>query len=161
VSHPRTASSAIRIAESDAWIVFDEGAPKVVASELEQIERPATGDLGGTRSLSGVTEVILNLVLGGVVGNAAWAAIPETARYIQILRSRKFASVPDVDAAAERIRRAARSIHGPGVSVEIGALNRTADGAWECEVLVAERWVVARIDPAGVLVAWVEGRDNK
>jgi hypothetical protein len=96
---------------------------------------------------------LADLVLGGVVGNAAWDLCKAVVGWIH---RRKLKVQPRVELAeiTARIRAACRAIDNSVTSCEITRLAQRADGTWHAVLTASGKTIDCHVDPSGSVTVW-------
>src|SRR5689334_17407672 len=126
----RQAFEAAEVGRTGVWIASSPSLPAEVRQETASFdgEQPQAH---ATRGLADVVADLGAIVASGVVGNAAYDALPLTANYLHTrLRARAGRQI-DHAQATEIVMRASRAAYGSSAGVRVRRAERTYDGSWD------------------------------
>jgi hypothetical protein len=148
-----TQLEAIEIGDTGLWIASIGSAPDAVRRELAEFSSTPSRT-SANRGAVEVASALGAIIASGVIGNAAYDAIPLTAAYLR----KRFAAGADrgIDhaAAVDTVTAAARSAYGANAAVHIDRAAQLTDGSWDVTFSVNGSALFARVQRDGRLVLW-------
>jgi hypothetical protein len=140
--------SVIFFAESESDLPDNE-----VFRELRFVAHQERNDADARGITSEIIPHLADLVLGGVVGNAAWGLCKAVVGWVH---RRKPESKPRLDLGeiTARLRAACREVDNGAASCDITSLAQRPDGTWHATLTVAGKAVDCHVEPSGSVTVW-------
>ena len=143
------------VGATGVWIATDTALPAGIRREIAAFAEPPP-NLGATRGVADVGADLGAMVASGVIGNAAWSALPLTAEYLRARFGARTDTPITHQEAMDAVLDAARAAYGAQAGVRIRRAEQTVDGAWDVAFSVANTQMFARVQGDGRLILWTE-----
>lgn len=144
-----------QVGETGVWIATDTALPAGIRDEIEGFAE-AMPNLGATRGVAEVAADLGAMVASGVIGNAAWSALPLTAEYLRVRFGTRGDTPITYQQAVDAVIDAARVAYGAQAGVHVRRAVQTVDGAWDVIFAVGNAQMFARVQGDGRLILWTE-----
>lgn len=157
-----SATMRFKLPDGSDLLLPSTGASSVAHDELETWSLVADGDVGDVTETHRGDPVAWSAALSagalvvaavqGIIGNAAWAAFPAAARFLQSMREGR--PPRDAAAAADIARNAVMRINGGSVAddVVVERCERTPVGTWEVSLTKGTTRFAVVLDTTGAAI---------
>jgi hypothetical protein len=150
-----TSFHSAEIGATGVWIATDTALSSSIRKEIEAFAE-ATPNLGATRGVADVAADIGAMVASGVIGNAAWSALPLTAEYLRMRFGARSETPIAHQQALDAVIDAARAAYGAQAGVHVRRAEQMVDGTWDVTFSVGNAQMFARVQGDGRLILWTE-----
>lgn len=144
---------ATEVGATGVWLATTAPPPPGVFAELADFSG-APPDAQARRGVADMAADLGAMVASGVIGNAAWDALPLTAAFLRARFSQQGNSNIDYERAVETVVTAARSAYGSRSAVHVDRAERLADGSWDVTFSIDGADMFAKVQGDGQLVLW-------